>query len=94
MMSRAAPMASHVDDVGSLRDHLNGAGDGPIRIQSTITGERIVVDIQNSHQKRVARERDLAIAGMKLQGGIADVLLVSRRILLQLGLVIRVYGFH
>ena len=76
---RAGALSADIHDVGPFGNHLRRTAQGPVRIEPSIPGKRIVVDIQDPHDERTTGEGNPPSARGK------NVLLVSGRILLQFG---------
>ena len=66
-------LAAHIDDVRPLGNQLTCPPQSPLGIKPPVTAKRVVVDIDDAHDQRAAREADASVTGTQFHlvlGGI------------------------
>ena len=66
-------LAAHIHDVRSLGNELTCLLQRPLGIKPPVTAKRVVVDIDDAHDQRAAREADASVTGTQFHlvlGGI------------------------
>lgn len=62
----ACAFGADVDEVGSFGNHLAGTVGGPVLIDFTISGEGIIVDVEDAHDAASARPRESAVGEIEV----------------------------
>ena len=65
----AGGFCAGVDDVSAVAGHGDGLGEGCGWVEGAVAAEGIVIDIDDAHDERAARERDGAAAGEESHEG-------------------------